>query len=52
VARSLLRRGKYLVHDSIVGSRFVCGAGSAYRAGSSRFTVDTRDPLVPGFVLR
>jgi proline racemase len=26
--------------------------GMAYRYGSSRFTVDPRDPLVPGFVLR
>ncbi len=26
--------------------------GMAYRTGSSRFTVDSRDPLVPGFVLR
>ena len=26
--------------------------GMAYRYGASRFTVDPRDPLVPGFVLR
>jgi proline racemase len=26
--------------------------GMAYRCGSSRFTVDPRDPLFPGFVLR
>jgi proline racemase len=26
--------------------------GMAYRCGSSQFTVDPRDPLVPGFVLR
>ena len=26
--------------------------GMAYRYGSSRFTVDPRDPLLPGFVLR
>lgn len=26
--------------------------GMAYRTGESRFTVDPRDPLVPGFVLR
>ena len=26
--------------------------GMAYRYGSSQFTVDPRDPLVPGFVLR
>jgi hypothetical protein len=24
----------------------------AYRYGSSQFTVDPRDPLVPGFVMR
>jgi len=68
-ARGALRPEKYLMHDSIVGSRFACtvagettadgfGAviptvtGMAYRCGSSRFTVDPRDPLVPGFVLR
>jgi hypothetical protein len=26
--------------------------GMAYRCGSSQFTVDPRDPLAPGFVLR
>jgi proline racemase len=68
-ARGALTPGRNLVHDSIVGSRFVCAivgqttadgfdavipavAGMAYRYGSSRFTVDPRDPLVPGFVLR
>ena len=68
-ARGALKPGKNLVHDSIVGSRFVCAiageatadgfdavipavTGMAYRCGASRFTVDPRDPLVPGFVLR
>lgn len=68
-AQGALRPGKVLVHDSIVGSRFVCAltgkttvdifdaviptvTGMAYHYGSSRFTVDPRDPLVPGFVLR
>ena len=68
-ARGALTPGRKLVHDSIVGSRFVCAiagqttadgfdavipavAGMAYRYGSSQFTVDPRDPLVPGFVLR
>jgi proline racemase len=69
VARGELKPGANLVHDSIVGSRFVCSVaehtaangfdavvpivtGMAYRSGSSEFTVDPRDPLVPGFVLR
>ena len=26
--------------------------GTAYRVGTCRFTVDPRDPLVPGFVFR
>ncbi len=69
VARGALKPGAKLVHDSIVGSRFVCAvveqttadgfdavvpvvSGMAYRIGSSDFTVDPRDPLVPGFVLR
>ena len=68
-ARGTLKPGKNLVHDSIVGSRFVCAivgettadgfnavipsvTGMAYRYGTSQFTVDPRDPLVPGFVLR
>jgi proline racemase len=68
-ANGTLKPGKNLVHDSIVGSRFVCAivgettadgfdavipavTGMAYRYGSSQFTVDPRDPLVPGFVLR
>ena len=62
-ASGALKPGKNLVHDSIVGSRFVCTVagqttvdgfdavipavtGVAYRYGSSRFTVDPRDPLV------
>jgi proline racemase len=61
--------GKRLVHDSIVGSQFVCSVlqetaaadqpavvpvvtGMAYPTGSAEFTIDPRDPLVPGFVLR
>lgn len=68
-ARGTLATGQRLVHDSIVGSRFVCSVvgtaiadgvdavvpqvtGMAYRTGSSEFTVDPYDPLVPGFVLR
>jgi proline racemase len=68
-ARGALSPGKNLLHDSIVGSQFVCTVvgettadgieavtptvtGMAYRCGSSQFTVDPRDPLVPGFVLR
>ncbi|MFC0528674.1 proline racemase family protein [Phytohabitans kaempferiae] len=27
-------------------------SGMAYKTGTSEFTVDQRDPLVPGFVLR
>jgi proline racemase len=68
-ARGALRPEKYLMHDSIVGSRFACTVvgettadgfdaviptvtGMAYRCGSSQFTIDPRDPLGPGFVLR
>ena len=68
-ARGALRPEKYLMHDSIVGSRFACTVvgkttadgfdaiiptvtGMAYRCGSSQFTVDPRDPQVPGFILR
>jgi proline racemase len=68
-ARGLLAKGQRLIHDSIVGSRFVCTvtdnttvgsfdavipmvSGNAYRCGESTFTVDPRDPLIPGFVLR
>jgi proline racemase len=68
-ARGTLHPDNYLLHDSIVGSRFSCTVlrevsadgfdavipsitGMAYRCGSSRFTIDPRDPLLPGFVLR
>jgi proline racemase len=68
-ARGALGIGDALVHDSIVGSRFLARAvervtadrreavipevtGMAYKTGESVFTVDPRDPLVPGFVLR
>ena len=68
-ARGDLAPGQALVHDSIVGSTFVCSVvatvtadgrpavvpqitGHAYRCGSSEFTLDPRDPFVPGFVLR
>jgi proline racemase len=64
-----LADGQTLVHDSIVGSRFLATVrahvtehdrpavvpvvtGDAYRVGSSTFTIDPRDPLVPGFVFR
>ncbi len=69
VDRGVLRPGGRLIHDSIVGSRFVCSVesaatvdgraavvprmtGTAYRVGACEFSVDPRDPLVPGFVLR
>ncbi|MFJ6901581.1 proline racemase family protein [Streptomyces hokutonensis] len=69
-ARGALKPGRCLLHESVVGSRFVCTVvagttvddgtpavvpsvtGMAYRCGSSRFTVDPRDPLASGFVLR
>jgi proline racemase len=68
-AKGRLGVGQTLVHDSIIGSRFLAVAleeatsegrpavvpqvtGIAHRCGSSVFTVDDRDPLVPGFVLR
>ena len=68
-AKGQLGVGRTLVHDSIVGSRFLAVVleeatsegrpavvpqvtGIAYRCGSSEFTVDHRDPLVPGFLLR
>ncbi|WGW11574.1 proline racemase family protein [Saxibacter everestensis] len=73
-----LAPGEQLVHDSIVGSRFLgrvlsggraqAGAattdarvaepvipevvGMAYRTGESTFSVDPRDSITPGFVLR
>jgi len=69
-ARGALKPGRCLLHESVVGSRFVCTVvagttvddgtpavvpsvtGMAYRCGSGRFTVDPRDPLASGFVLR
>jgi proline racemase len=65
----LTGEGAVLIHDSIVGSRFVgrvvdhtsvdgrpamitAVSGMAYRTGAAAFSVDPRDPLVPGFVLR
>jgi proline racemase/trans-L-3-hydroxyproline dehydratase len=68
-AEGRLAIGETLVHDSIVGSRFLArvvgeepgprGAayvpqvsGMAYRTGEHVFSVDPRDPLLPGFVLR
>jgi proline racemase len=79
-AQGVLELGDTLVHDSIVGTRFLARAravervqghgadggdggdgreavvpaveGMAYKTGESTFTVDPRDPLVPGFVLR
>jgi proline racemase len=60
-----LAAGANLVHDSIVGSRFLGSyspaadgtviprvTGLAHRTGASVFTVDPHDSLVPGFVLR
>ncbi|GAA1589500.1 proline racemase family protein [Kribbella karoonensis] len=60
-----LEPGQTLRHDSIVGTSFrgrvVSEApegvitevvGSAYRTGSATFTLDPRDPLGTGFVLR
>ncbi|HEY3562784.1 MAG TPA: proline racemase family protein [Kribbella sp.] len=57
--------GQTLRHDSIVGTTFrgrvvseapegviTEVAGSAYRTGSATFTLDPRDPLGTGFVLR
>jgi proline racemase len=61
-----LRIGQVLRHDSIVGTTFLgrvvevvekVGAiteveGTAYRTGTATFTLDPRDPLGTGFVLR
>ena len=69
VDAGVLALGRTLVHDSVVGSRFLARAvedveadghravvvevtGTAHRTGSSIFTVDPTDSLVPGFVLR
>lgn len=68
-ASGILGEGRELLHESIVGSRFVARAvergthgefatvtpqvtGTAYRTGEHTFSVDPRDELVPGFVLR
>ncbi|WP_127793464.1 proline racemase family protein [Agromyces sp. LHK192] len=68
-ATGRLAAGATLVHDSIVGSRFLASTvgttevagrpavlpqvtGTAFATGTHRFTVDPRDTLVPGFVLR
>ncbi|GAA3107940.1 proline racemase [Kribbella aluminosa] len=60
-----LRPGQTLRHESIVGTTFrgrvveetpdgviTEVAGNAYRTGSATFTLDPRDPLGTGFVLR
>lgn len=62
-ATGVLAPGETLVHDSIVGSRFVAGygpgaeivpvvTGMAYPTGEHTFVVDPEDPMTPGFVLR
>jgi proline racemase len=63
--RGALRHGDVLRHDSIIGTTFTAkvvgtseaGAvteveGTAFRTGEHRFTLDERDPLGTGFVLR
>ena len=64
-----LAEGQELLHESIIGSRFIARAidrgthgayatvtpkvtGTAYKTGEHTFTVDPRDELTPGFVLR
>ena len=60
-----LRPGQTLIHESIIGTRFLARvledtaegvvpiiAGTAHRVASTSFEIDPRDPLVPGFVLR
>ena len=64
-----LGRGATLLHDSLVGTRFlvrITGTapgpgrdavateieGTAFRTGEHRFTLDARDPLDRGFLLR
>ncbi|SIH77250.1 Proline racemase [Mycobacteroides abscessus subsp. abscessus] len=57
--------GQRLVHESIVGTRFTARVldvtddgvvpvvtGTAHQVAESSFTVDPKDDLVPGFVLR
>jgi proline racemase len=62
-ATGALAPGQELVHDSIVGSRFVARyapgpevvpviTGMAYPTGEHTFVVDPDDPMTPGFVLR
>ena len=64
-ADGLLRDGQVLRHDSIVGTTFLARVvgetpegllteveGTAFRIGEHRFTLDPRDPLGTGFVLR
>jgi proline racemase len=64
-ADGALKEGDVLRHDSIIGTTFTArvvgeGAagvlteveGTAYRTGEHRFTLDERDDLGTGFVLR
>ncbi|MEU4560497.1 proline racemase family protein [Actinoplanes sp. NPDC023936] len=62
-ATGRLAPGQRLLHDSIVGSRFVARyasgpevvpviTGMAYPTGEHTFVVDPDDPMTPGFVLR
>jgi proline racemase len=64
-ADGALGDGRVLRHDSIVGTTFLARVtgnapegvlteveGMAYRTGEHRFTLDPRDPLGTGFVLR
>jgi proline racemase len=60
-----LEPGAKLTHDSLIGTTFTAWItettaegvvseveGMAYRTGEHRFTLDPRDPLGPGFLLR
>jgi proline racemase len=60
-----LGEGQVLRHDSLIGTTFTARVvsagpdgvvsevdGMAYKTGEHRFTLDPRDPLGPGFVLR
>lgn len=64
-AKGELGDGQRLVHESIVGTRFTARVldvtddgvvpvvtGTAHKVAESTFTVDPKDDLVPGFVLR